>query len=102
MLYVVEDYVTISSPDINYIYRDFSHEVIIIDIKNENGNNYLSDHHIRKYYIEDMYDVDDLSEIISDLEECIECTTDEDDIRSDKYSIELIRNYIPIWGDKYK
>jgi len=98
MLYVVEDYVTISSPDIDYIYEDFSHEVIIIDVKNENGNNYLSDHHIRKYYIEDMYDVDDLNKIISDLELSIEYITDEDNVRSNMYSIELIRNYIPIWG----
>lgn len=101
MLYVVEDYVAIISPDIDYIYRDFSHEVIIIDVKNENGDNYLSNHHIRKYDIEDMYDVDELNEIISELEQCIECTTDEDDIRSDIYSIELIQNYIPIWGEKY-
>lgn len=98
MLYVVEDYVTIGSPDIDYIYEDFSHEVIIIDVKNENGNNYLSDHHIRKYYIEDMYDVDDLNKIISDLELSIEYITDEDNVRSNMYSIELIRNYIPIWG----
>lgn len=102
MLYVVEDYVTINNPDIDYIYGDFHHKVIIIDVKNENGNNYLSDHYIRRYDIEDMYDVDDLNEIISNLEECIECTTDEDDIRSDMYSIILIRNYIPIWGNKYR
>ena len=102
MICVVEDYISINSPDIDYVYEDFSHEVIIIDVKNENGNNYLSDHNIRIYDIEDMYDISDLNKIISDLERCIECTTDEDDIRSDMHSIELIRDYISIYGDLYK
>lgn len=102
MIRVIEDCISINSPDIDYVYEDFPHKVIIIDIKNENGNNYLSDRHIRLYDIEDMYDIDDLNRIISDLEQCIECTTDEDDIRSDMYSIELIRDYISIYGDLYK
>lgn len=102
MIRVIEDCISINSPDIDYVYEDFPHKVIIIDIKNKNGNNYLSDHNIRIYDIEDMYDIDDLNKIISDLEQCIEYTTDEDDICSDMHSIELIRDYISIYGDLYK
>ena len=75
MIRVVEDYISIDSPDIDYVYEDFSHEVTIID---------------------------NLNKIISDLEQCIEYTTDEDDIRSDMHSIKLIRDYISIYGDLYK
>lgn len=102
MIRVVEDCISINSPDIDYVYEDFSHEFTIIDIKNDNGTNYLLDHHIRIYDIEDVYDIDDLNKIISDLEQRIEYTTDEDDIRSDMHIIKLIRDYISIYGDLYK
>lgn len=94
MLHVIESYENINSPDIDYVYGDWSNEVTIINIKNNNGYTYLSDNHVHVYHIRDMYSIDDLNNIIADLESCIDCTTDEYDINSDKISIELINDYI--------
>lgn len=99
MLYVVEDYQNINSPDIDYVYNDWGDFITIINVKNRNGHDYLSNNHIRIYYIEDAYSIDDLKKIISELESCIDSTTDEYDIRSDKIAIDLIKDYINNeWG----
>ena len=98
MLYVIKDYTGIDSKDIEYVYGDFDNN-IIIDVKNNNGYEYLSNHNIQIQDIKDVYSINDLNYIISDLEECTDSTTDEDDIRSDKIAIELIKDYIKNeWG----
>lgn len=94
MLHVVEDYEYTHNPNIDYVYNDYIDNITIINVKNNSGYEYLSNKDIRLYYIENAYSIDDLNRIISNLESCIDNTTDEDDIRSDRISIKLLKDYI--------